>query len=218
MNRRQLGLFFLIAVLLSALSIFLFDQPIAAFVQRAGGRDSKVLQEGTHWLEVASGFPITRYFLAYLLLGAAALLFIARSTRLVAWMLLFIASTHLVTRVVAGVLKNVFHRLRPFEVIQAGNWDWKFFGGQGSSFPSGHSAHFWSLFLPLLFLFPRYRLPLLIIPLFISIARVGVNDHWCSDVIASAGLAALFTLVFIWLFRMQRSEPAAATKDESPER
>jgi membrane-associated phospholipid phosphatase len=219
MNRRQLGLFFLIAVLLSALSIFLFDQPIAAFVHRAGGRDSKVLQEGTHWLEVASGFPITRYFLAYLLLGAAALLFIARSTRLAAWMLLFIASTHLVTRVVAGVLKNAFHRLRPFEVIQAGNWDWRFFGDQGSSFPSGHSAHFWSLFLPLLFLFPRYRLPLLIIPLFISIARVGVNDHWCSDVIASAGLAALFTLVFIWVFRMQRSEPtAAATKDASQER
>ena len=212
MNRRQLIWAFLVAVLLTVLSIFLFDQPIAAFVQRAGGRESKILQEGTHWLEIASGFPIARYFLAYLLLGGAALLFIAKSTRLAAGMLLFIGSTHLVTRIVAGVLKNVFHRLRPFEVIQAGNWDWKFFGNQGSSFPSGHSAHFWGLFLPLLFLFPRYRLPLLVIPVFISIARIGVNDHWCSDVIASAGLAALFTLVFIWLFRMQRSEPAAAPR------
>jgi membrane-associated phospholipid phosphatase len=208
-NQRQLWVFLLIAIVLTALGIFLLDQPIAAFVQRVGGRESKILQEGTHWLEIASGFPIARYFLAYLLLGAAALLFIAKSTRLAAWMLLFIGSTHLITRVVAGVLKNVFHRLRPFEVIQAGNWDWKFFGDQGSSFPSGHSAHFWGLFLPLLFLFPRYRLPLLIIPVFISIARIGVNDHWCSDVIASAGLAALFTLIFIWLFRMQRSEPGA---------
>lgn len=216
MNKRQLGLFFLIALLLTVLSIFLIDQPIAAFVQRAGGRESKVLQEGTHWLEIASGFPIARYFLAYLLLGAAALLFIAKSTRLAAWMLLFIGSTHLVTRLVAGGLKNVFHRLRPFEVIQAGNWDWKFFGDQGTSFPSGHSAHFWGLFLPLLFLFPRYRLPLLVVPVFITIARVGVNDHWGSDVIASAGLAALLTLIFIWLFRMQPTEqsvkPNAARK------
>jgi membrane-associated phospholipid phosphatase len=210
MNRRQLIWAFLIAVVLTVLSIFLFDQPIAAFVQRAGGRESKVLQEGTHWLEIASGFPITRYFLAYLLLGGAALLFMAKSTRPAAWMLLFVGSTHLVTRLVAAVLKNIFQRLRPFEVIQAGNWDWKFFTGHGNSFPSGHSAHFWGLFFPLLFLFPRYRLPLLVIPVFISIARIGVNDHWCSDVIASAGLAALFTVVFIWLFRMQRSERASA--------
>jgi membrane-associated phospholipid phosphatase len=203
MNRRQLMWVFLIAVLLTLLSIFLIDQPVAAFVQRTGGRESKILQEGTHWLEIASGFPITRYFLAYLLLGAAALLFIAKSTRAAAWMLLFIGSTHLVTRLIVGLLKPVFDRQRPFEVISA-------IASHRDSFPSGHSAHFWSLFLPLLFLFPRYRLPLLIVPVFITIARVGVNDHWCSDVIASAGLAALFTLVFSWLFRMQRSEPAAA--------
>jgi len=214
MNRRQLLWTFLIAVVLTVLSIFLFDQPIAAFVQRAGGRESRILQEGTHWLEIASGLPIARYFLAYLLLGGAALLFIAKSTRPAAWMLLFIGSTHVVTRLVAGVLKNVFHRLRPFEVIQAGNWDWKFFGDQGSSFPSGHSAHFWGLFFPLLFLFPRYRLPLLIVPVFISIARIGVNDHWCSDVIASAGLAALFTLAFIWLFHLQREPQSARTRLE----
>jgi membrane-associated phospholipid phosphatase len=211
MNQRQLGWFFLIAVVLTVLSIFLLDQPIAAFVQRAGGRDSKILQDETHWLEIGSGFPIARYFLACLLLGGAALLFIAKSTRFVAWMLLLIGSTHLVTRLVAGILKNVFHRLRPFEVIQAGNWDWKFFGDQGSSFPSGHSAHFWGLFLPLLFLFSRYRLPLLVIPVFISIARIGVNDHWCSDVTASAGLAAIFTLIFIWLFRMQPAQHSVKT-------
>ncbi len=217
MNRRQLVLFFLVAVALIFLSIFLLDQPVAAFAQRAGGRQSPVLQEGTHWLEVASGFTIPRigrYFLAYVLLGAAAILFIARSTRNLAWILLFVGSTHLVTRLVVGMLKNVFNRLRPFEVIEAGNWDWKFFGDHGSSFPSGHSAHFWSLFLPLMFLFPRYRLLFLIIPVFITIARVGVNDHWCSDVIASAGMAALFTLLFAWLYRIKMS-PAADGRAEA---
>lgn len=37
----------------------------------------------------------------------------------------------------------------------------------------------------------------------ISVARVGVTDHWCSDVIASIALAALSTLLFIWLFRVK---------------
>lgn len=216
MNRRLLKYSFLVAFLLTMLSIFFFDQPIAAFVQRAGGRNSPVLQEGTRWLEVASGFPIDRYFLTYLLGAAGLLLFIWKSTRAAAWMVLFIASAHIVTRLVAGTLKNVFHRLRPFEVIQAGNWDWKFFGDHGSSFPSGHSAHFWGLFFPLAFLFPQYRLPLLIIPLFISIARPGVNDHWCSDVIASAGLAALITLLFIWIFRMKPVLKTDAVHSTSP--
>jgi len=219
MNRRQIFYSFLVALVLTLLSIFLLDQPIGAFVQRSGGRESVFLQEGTHWLEVASGFPIHRYFLTYLLLGASALLFIAKSTRPIAWMLLFVGCAHIVTRLTAGTLKNVFDRLRPFEVIQAGNWDWKFFGGHGSSFPSGHSAHFWGLFFPLAFLFPRYRIPLLIIPLFITVARVGVNDHWCSDVFASAALAALITLAFIWLFRMKSAQDShsqtAAVIDEN---
>jgi membrane-associated phospholipid phosphatase len=206
MNKRQIVYSFFVALVLALLSIFFFDQPIAAFVQRAGGRESVILQQGTHWLEVASGFPIDRYFLTYLLLGASALLFISKSTRPIAWMLLFVACAHIVTRLTGGTLKNVFMRLRPFEVIQAGNWDWKFFGDHGSSFPSGHGAHFWGLFFPLAFLFPRYRIPLLILPLFITVARVGVNDHWCSDVLASAAIAALITLAFIWLFRMKSTQ------------
>jgi membrane-associated phospholipid phosphatase len=165
-----------------------------------------ILQEGTHWLEIASGLPIAKYFLTYLLLGLGAAFFISKTSRPIAWILLFVACAQLVTRLTAGVLKGVFERLRPFEVIQAGDWDWKFFSGHGNAFPSGHSAFFWGLFFPLAFLFPRYRLPLLIIPVFISIARVGVNDHWCSDVIASAGLAALITLFFIWIFRMKPAQ------------
>jgi membrane-associated phospholipid phosphatase len=202
MNQRQIGFSVLFALVLALLGIFFFDQPIAAFVQRTGGRQSVALQEGTHWLEIASGLPIARYFLTYLLLGLTAVLFISTATRSIAWILLFVCA-QATTRLVAGILKEVFQRLRPFELIKAGNWDWKFFSGHGNAFPSGHSAFFWGLFFPLVFLFPRYRIPLFIIPVFISIARVGVNDHWCSDVIASAGLAAFITLVFIWLFRMK---------------
>jgi membrane-associated phospholipid phosphatase len=219
MNRRQLSYSILVALVLTLLGIFFFDQPIAAFVQRVGGRQSVILQEGTHWLEIVTGQPIARYFLTYVLLGLAALLFISKASRPIAWILLFVGSAQVVTRLTAGVLKNVFERLRPFQVIEAGNWDWKFFSGHGNSFPSGHSAFFWGLFFPLAFLFPQYRFPLLIVPIFISIARPGVNDHWCSDVIASAGLAAFITLVFVWLFRMKTGQSSAANPvaiDENP--
>jgi membrane-associated phospholipid phosphatase len=219
MNRRQLLYSALVAVLLTLLGIFFFDQPIAAFVQRAGGRQSVVLQEGTHWLEIAFGLTLQqRYFFSYVLLGLTALLFTSKASRPIAWILLFVGTAQVVTRLTAGILKNVFERLRPFQVIEAGNWDWKFFSGHGNSFPSGHSAFFWGLFFPLAYLFPRYRLPLLIVPIFISIARPGVNDHWCSDVLASAGLAAFITLIFIWLFRMQpahSSAPNAVAIDEN---
>lgn len=213
MNRRQLLYAVLVALALMFLGIFFMDQPVAAFVQRVGGRQSGVLLTGTRWLEIAGGDEIVRFFLAYFLLGAGALLFVARSTRPAGRVLLFVGTTQLLTRVTAGVLKNVFDRLRPFEVIQAGDWDWKFFAGHGNSFPSGHAAQFWGLFFPLVFLFPRWRIPLLVIPVFITIARVGVNDHWCSDVLASAAIAALITWLCVLLFRMKSREahrPATA--------
>jgi membrane-associated phospholipid phosphatase len=218
MNRRSIGYSIVASLALTLLSIFFFDQRIAAFVQSVGGRSSVILQQGTSFLEVISGFPIARYALTYALLTVGLILSASKSTRSAAWMLLFIACAQFVTRITAGALKGVFERLRPFEVIQAGDWDWKFFSGHGSAFPSGHAAHFWGLFFPLAFLFPCYRIPLLIIPLFISVARVGVNDHWCSDVLGSIAIAAAVTLFFIWVFRMkpaQTARPATAARKTS---
>ncbi|PYJ08446.1 MAG: hypothetical protein DMF06_12760 [Verrucomicrobia bacterium] len=212
MNRRQIIYTFVVAVALTLLSIFFLDQPIAAFVQKVDGRSSVILQQGTSLLEVIIGsslpkwppaFPLARYALTYALLTTGLVLFAWKAARSIARMLLFIGSTQLVIRLTAGTLKGVFERLRPFEVIQAGDWDWKFFTGNGNSFPSGHGAYFWGLYFPLAFLFPRYRIPFLLIPLFISVARVGVNDHWCSDVLGSIAIAAGITLVFTWLFRMK---------------
>jgi membrane-associated phospholipid phosphatase len=203
MNKRLIIYSIFVALALTLLSISFFDQPIAVFVQRVGGRSSAILLKGTSFLEIISGFPIARYALIYALVAVAAILFLWASTRSAAWMVLFIACAQLVTRLAAGILKEVFHRPRPFQVIAAGNWDWKFFGAQGSSFPSGHSTHSWGLFFPLAFLFPSYRIPLLIIPLFISVARVDVNGHWCSDVIVSIAISAAITLLCIWLFGMK---------------
>ena len=190
MNRRQISYSIVVALALTLLSIFFLDQPIAAFVQKVGGRSSVILQQGTSFLEAIMGSVVAELGRLFSLrpvcahprpTNAGLVLFAWKSTRSTAWMLLFIGCAQFVTRITAGNLKDVFHRLRPFEVMQAGNWNWKFFGGNAAKFLSVRPRRlFWGLFFPLAFLFPNYRLPFLIVPLFISVARVGVNDHWCS--------------------------------------
>ncbi len=201
MNRRSLAYVAALAIALSILSIFVLDRPIALLVHQLGGEDSRFLQNGTTALELASGMTFSKFALGFVLILAGAALFAWRAKRQVAWILLFLGSTHLVARLTAGVLKEVFHRSRPFEVLPSGAWNHQFFTAHGSAFPSGHAAHFWALYFPLAFLFPRWRLPLLILPTFIVIARIGVNDHWLSDILGSIAIAALVTLLFVWIFR-----------------
>jgi len=216
-NRRQIIYSVLVSLVLTLLCIFFFDQPVAAFVQKVDGPSSIVLTKGTSFLELISGYPIGRYALTLSLITAGIILMPWKPTRSAAWMFLFIGCAQGSTRLIVGTLKGVFERLRPFEVIRAGDWDWKFFHGHGDAFPSGHSAHFWGLYFPLAFLFPRYRIPLAIIPCFIAVARVGVNVHWCSDVIGSISIAALVTLLLSVIFRMkpaQVPEVSASSDDK----
>ena len=115
----------------------------------------------------------------------------------------------LVTRLVAGVLEGILPRLRPFEVLAVGGWDSQWFRTHGSSFPSGHAAHFWGLFFPLALVRPRLAMWFLPVPLFISAARIAVNDHFLSDVAAAAAIAAVFALAASHL-------PVAARADARP--
>jgi membrane-associated phospholipid phosphatase len=107
--------------------------------------------------------------------------------------LLFMASTLFVARYGVGLMKPLFGRLRPRQMLE-GHVDATstFFQG-GGSFPSGHGAHAFALALPLALLFPRWRAPLLGMAAFVAVARVAVNDHYPSDVLAGMAWAALVT-------------------------
>jgi membrane-associated phospholipid phosphatase len=50
-------------------------------------------------------------------------------------------------------------------------------------------------------LFPRWWIPLLIVPVFIALARIDENYHFLSDVLASIALACLITLIAAVLFK-----------------
>ncbi len=172
--------------LLSLLSIFAIDEPIARLISPAATRG--FVDPAVTAIEYAFGFPVSKWLTGFVLLLIAVALFFVRRHRPLAWLLLFAALSQLTTRLVAGVLKNVFERTRPYEGLPD-----RWFVDGGSSFPSGHAAHFWGLFFALSIVFPRLRIPLLVLAIFVSIARVVVNDHFVSDVVGSAAIAALVT-------------------------
>jgi membrane-associated phospholipid phosphatase len=104
----------------------------------------------------------------------------------------WIGLSFILSRLTAGTLKNAFGRLRPEEALAKGLDDPGFFL-HGNSFPSGHTAHFWGLMLPIVFAYPRSWL-LLLIPVLVSASRILVNDHYLSDVLAAVLISLCVTI------------------------
>jgi len=201
MNKRALAWTAATAAALALISIFVFDRAIALAVHGSLLENARVFVDGREMLDVAAGRSLlgSNLSLSNLLLGGAlialgALWWLAWRTSYFARALVFTGLTQIATIGCAWVIKDVFGRLRPNEVIALGNWDHVWFAG-GNSFPSGHNAFFWGLFLPLAYLFPKYRIPLLILPLFIALARIDENYHFLSDVLAAIALASFVTLI-----------------------
>lgn len=175
--------------------ILFVDQPLAFFIGNRLQTIQPFFSQMTHYAEIASGFSVSKYLPGFVLLlvGGIVLAIDRRIER--AKLFFFVALTFMMSRFAAGLLKNVFERTRPFDLLETGQFGQTFFIDGGSSFPSGHAAHFWGLFLPLIFLFPKYRVPLLTVPVIIGLARIIVGDHYLSDVLASVYIALFFTFI-----------------------
>lgn len=209
MTARSVLISGLVLLGVTAVAIFTVDGALAALVQPYAAANRNLLNPIVTVLEIAFGFPISKFATGMVLILAALLLFASKRLRGVARPLLFVGVTHLTARLLAGVLKNVFLRARPPE-------GGRFFVEEGSSFPSGHAVHFWALFFALAIAFPKLRIPALALALFVSVARVAVNDHYASDVVASAAIAALVSYAFARPFRMQPMPAGAPEAGGTP--
>ncbi|HET8942833.1 MAG TPA: phosphatase PAP2 family protein [Rudaea sp.] len=200
MSKRALAFTAAIAAALALLSVFAFDQPIAMAVHGSGIENSVFFVDGVVLLDRISGRSLlSSHLLSGLLLGttlfaAGVIGLLLRRRSFSARALIFTGGVQLAVIATAWVIKHFFGRLRPYEIFSQGHWDSMWFAG-GNSFPSGHVAFFCGVFVPLLYLFPRYRIALLIIPVYVVLARIDESFHFVSDVLASAALAALITLI-----------------------
>ncbi|NOT31099.1 MAG: phosphatase PAP2 family protein [Planctomycetes bacterium] len=183
---------------LAALAIVFVDVPLARVVARLPGGVHAVFREGTSALDFVSGKAFADTGLGSCLLVLALGAWLRPAWRPLAKLLVLVALSNLLAHLLAGVLKPVFGRLRPFQ-IEASGWDDRFFAG-GSSFPSGHTAFYWGLALPLAWALPRWRWVALLPALFISAARVLVNHHFAGDVLASMAIALAVSAALIALF------------------
>ena len=171
------------------------DRVIAEYLRSSGGEGLWIFEAGTVLLDTVSGKDLSKFAIGLLLIVAALALLVATRTRIIGRKFLFVGLTQLCATLVTGVSKNFFGRLRPFELLQSGDWSHAWFVG-GSSFPSGHAGFYFGLFLPLALSWTRWRWPLMFLPWFVAVARVDANHHFLSDVAASIVIVSLITLLF----------------------
>lgn len=197
MSRITLAWTAAIAILLACLGIFALDRGIALGVHASGIEGAAVIVRLRGLLDTVTGYRFSR--IGDLLLGgclavAGSVWLVARRSNATARALVFTGLVQLATIAGASQIKGLFGRLRPYQLIERGDWSHIWFAS-GNSFPSGHVAFYWGLFVPLAYLYPRYRLPLLVVPVFIALARIDENVHFLSDVLGSIALACLITLL-----------------------
>ncbi len=204
-NRRFVVVQIVLAVALTCLGLLGLDWVVAEYLRTSGWEGLAFFLRGTELLDFVTGKDLSKFLIGLLLSACAGGLLLAARTKALGRSLLYVGIVQLLTTLVAGVSKNAFGRLRPFELLQSGDWSHAWFVG-GSAFPSGHAGFYFGLIMPLAYAFPRLRWPLAIVSWFIVVARVNANHHFISDVAASVVLAGALTLSFAPLVDRQRHE------------
>lgn len=185
----------LVASVLTLVCIFVVDQPFARWLATRETYPD-FWNEGIRILEYPLGIePYIWTGVWVLTVGTIVTLAIPR-LRKAAYVFALVALVHFIGRNASMWLKLGFGRLRPTQWLKSGGDT--FWREGGFSFPSGHAILFASILIPVSVVYPRTR-PLLVIVLFAMTARVMVNAHFLSDVLAGYALIAITTWVCVKL-------------------
>ncbi|OGX81383.1 hypothetical protein BEN47_05340 [Hymenobacter lapidarius] len=202
MTLRQFLIFTAVSLPACVLLILFLDQPLALFFHRYLAGGIPFFAAYTNLVDAGYdaamrvqifGFPALWMLL---LLGFGAGRWGLRQRW--ATVLLIVLLTHIASQGSANLLKGMVHRLRPdvlFTSGYPGTGLWAA-GPHNDSFPSGHVASYFSLFMPLAVAFPRWRVPLLVLPALILVGRLVLGVHYLSDVWFSVWLVVAFTFLF----------------------
>lgn len=198
---RLLGLVALLAAIIMLGGMAGADLYLASWLARHELLDSAFFTSGMRLIDTITGVRAGAIWAAGLAAMAIGLIGLAARRRARHARLLVAAGLVNVSAMASMVsLKLVFGRMRPFEVAAALQQDspldalW-FVGG--TSFPSGHAAFYFGLFLPLAagVSTSPVRAIFLAVPLYVAAARINLDHHYLSDVAASTLLVSLLCLV-----------------------
>ena len=191
-----------------ALLILFLDQPLALFIHQHLTWAAPFFAALTARADTVHDALMTHVVglpIIFLALGLAFAIGRYGLKRRGATLFLILLLTHEFSMVLANVLKGAVHRLRPEVQFGAGYTGvglWQL-GPHNDSFPSSHTAIYFSLFLPLAVAFPRWRGPLLVVPGLIAVGRLVLGAHYLSDVWFSLWLVVALTFLFGLLDRPQ---------------
>jgi len=211
MDRRFLVIAALVAGALAALGFAGLDRPLAEWVHASGLENARFFVWGLAALDVVSGLRVWICALPWvaILIGTIELRLERRMRLGYALVAAGLVQTAAIETMITA--KDLFGRLRPFKVFEAGDWSHVWFVG-GDSFPSGHSAFYFGLLLPLAAACPiRWLRALLVaIPIYVVLARIDMAKHFLSDVSTSALMVSVYALLAAWLTARWLPPPAHA--------
>jgi membrane-associated phospholipid phosphatase len=110
--------------------------------------------------------------------------------------------SQLVSQGIVNFLKDVIGRSRPSQ--GKGSLRFEPFSGD-DSFPSGHTVTAFALIAPWIFYYPNtFSYALFILPTGTAVARMALDAHWATDVLAGA---AIGTIVSYYLTKWHQGKP-----------
>jgi membrane-associated phospholipid phosphatase len=187
-----------------AFSIFVLDRPLAIFLHQHGGflyEPAQIFTDFCDW--VFQSFVLVW---AVFLLAGSILLFMQKN-KMYGWVFFITIVVNITASYTTNQLKSATDRARPSYFFENPNTpDFLNPNIDGDSFPSAHASFYWSIFLPFAFVFRRYAVFLIIVPLLISASRMVQGHHYLSDVSASFAISWLLSEVLwvcltVWNFK-----------------
>jgi membrane-associated phospholipid phosphatase len=189
MSPRCCALAALALTALSGLCIALVDVQLSRAILGWPGGLHESARSVTGAFDLVTGKSLSDALLPGALLAAALLARRARPARARLFVLTALSAS--IPHAVVGLLKPLLGRLRPYQIAESG-WVDRFFAG-GNSFPSGHTAFYWGIVLPLAWAFPRWRGWIVLPAVLVSLARVLEGDHFAGDVLAGLAITVLLS-------------------------
>lgn len=207
MDRRFLIVFVLIAAACVALGFAGADRPIADWVHASGFEKTPFFVWGLAALDAATQLHL--FVLPWVAIVIGALLLRAGRRPRLGFAFVVAGLVDLAAIQTMLLAKDFFGRLRPYQLLASADGTAAWYAG-GSSFPSGHSAFYFGLLLPLAAACPLrwLRWLLIVIGLYVVLARIDMSMHFLSDVSTSALMVAIYSLVAAWLTARWLPPPA----------